>query len=391
MKVVVLGGSGLQGKAAIRDLSKSHNVKEVICADLNFNAIDNFKEHLNMDKITKKEVDATSVESLKNLFSKDIDVVVNLLPKPFHELVTKQSIKANIPLVNSSYANVLSKEVQSMANDASVAIMPEAGLDPGIDLILCGYGVSQLDKVTSLYSYTGGVPEKKAANNPLKYKITWNMDSVLMSYLRPAKMKKNGEIIQISAKNQHNSKWITDMNLSGIEGLELIPNGDAVGFAELLGISNDVVNTERKTIRWSGHSQIWRSLIELGFLESDPVPGLEQEISPLQFLSKHLESRLKYKDDEKDLVLMKNIIIGEKDGEKLQITYELIDERDLDTGLFAMNRTVGYTASIVAQMLASGVITKKGMLSPATDMPYEQFISEIKKRGINIKESIKKI
>lgn len=391
MKVIVLGGSGLQGKAAIRDLSYSKSVEEIICADIDFKAINDFKEFINEKKVVNKKLDATSVESLKELYSNEVDVIINLLPKPFHELVTEQAIKAKIPLVNSSYSNVLPSRIHKLADEYQVAIMPEAGLDPGIDLILCGYGVSQLDKVTSLYSYCGGVPEKNAANNPLKYKITWNLDAVLMSYMRPARMKHKGYLVDIPAENQHNSNWIETSELLGIENLELIPNGDAVEFAEILGIAKETENIERRSIRWSGHSKIWNDLTELGFLDSDPVSGLSEEISPKEFLIKHLEPKMHYKPDEKDLVIMKNIIRGEKDGKEVEIIYELLDERDLDTGLFAMNRTVGYTASIVAQMLANGTIDKKGMLSPTTDIPYKLFIEEAKKRGVNIQETINKL
>ena len=44
------------------------------------------------------------------------------------------------------------------------------------------------------------------------------------------------------------------------------------------------------------------------------------------------------------------------ENEQLQII-GMIDYRDLDTGLTAMSRTVGYTASIGAQMIATRKIT----------------------------------
>ena len=40
---------------------------------------------------------------------------------------------------------------------------------------------------------------------------------------------------------------------------------------------------------------------------------------------------------------------------------QVIDRRDLETGLTAMNRTVGFTASIGAQMLGVGSIAKRGL------------------------------
>ena len=62
----------------------------------------------------------------------------------------------------------------------------------------------------------------------------------------------------------------------------------------------------------------------------------------------------------------------------------MIDRRDLDTGLLAMQRTVGYTASIGTQMLLRGDIEKRGLLTPTSDIPFDKFIAELEKRNIII-------
>jgi lysine 6-dehydrogenase len=62
----------------------------------------------------------------------------------------------------------------------------------------------------------------------------------------------------------------------------------------------------------------------------------------------------------------------------------LIDRRDLATGLTAMNRTVGFTASIGAQLIGRGVVDKRGLLSPVTDIPYDIVVNELANRGIHI-------
>ena len=49
-----------------------------------------------------------------------------------------------------------------------------------------------------------------------------------------------------------------------------------------------------------------------------------------------------------------------------------------------MSRTVGFTASIGAQMLMKSQITKKGVLSPVNDVPFETFKKELSNRNINI-------
>ena len=49
-----------------------------------------------------------------------------------------------------------------------------------------------------------------------------------------------------------------------------------------------------------------------------------------------------------------------------------------------MSRTVGYTASIGAQMIGSGVLAKRGLLSPLGDVPYAHLVDELARRGIQV-------
>jgi hypothetical protein len=53
----------------------------------------------------------------------------------------------------------------------------------------------------------------------------------------------------------------------------------------------------------------------------------------------------------------------------MRMTAVLLIERDLDTGLMAMAKGVGYPASIVAQMLVRGEITARGVLTPTRHVP----------------------
>jgi len=62
--------------------------------------------------------------------------------------------------------------------------------------------------------------------------------------------------------------------------------------------------------------------------------------------------------------------------------------RDLDTGLFAMNRTVGYTASIAAQMILKGQITSAGVVSPTRDVPARDLLRELKARGMKLERRV---
>jgi saccharopine dehydrogenase-like NADP-dependent oxidoreductase len=105
-------------------------------------------------------------------------------------------------------------------------------------------------------------------------------------------------------------------------------------------------------------------------------------------LVKHLTPRLQFQENERDVAVLHILTWGLKDGKKLKVTYDLLDYRDLQTGLFGMNRTVGFTASIAAQMILSGKIVKAGVLSPVQDVPAQAFVEELKARGIHIRRQI---
>ena len=126
----------------------------------------------------------------------------------------------------------------------------------------------------------------------------------------------------------------------------------------------------------------------MGFLDANPVAGLPADISPIQFLDKFMGPRLQYSDSEKDLVIMVNVFEGLLEGKKQRLTSRLLIERDLESGLMAMSKGVGYTASIVAQMIAGGEITERGILAPAKHIPYQPFMDRLAERGIVIEEEL---
>ena len=137
-------------------------------------------------------------------------------------------------------------------------------------------------------------------------------------------------------------------------------------------------------MRWPGHCRFWERMSDLGFLSDEPLEMDGCRIAPFRFLVEHLTPRLQYGDREKDLVVLRIHAWGVKDGKQTNVIYELIDRRDLKTGFFAMNRTVGFTASIAAQMLLDKTITEAGVLSPVRHVPPQKMLEELKRRNIQI-------
>ena len=387
MKIAVLGGLGLQGKAALADLSKSEAVEEVICADVNLDAWEKLKGIIDTKKVSPLKVNASSKDALAFLLRQDVDVVIDLLPVGLMPIAFEAAIEAGVPLVGTNYGHSV-RHLNRRAVTAGVSLMPECGLDPGIDLIICGHGVKQFDEVQSLNCYCGGFPERKACDNPLGYKVTWNWDLVLRTQKRESVFIKDGHRLTVPAAEQHDTEMIHKLDFPGLGQLEAVPNGDAVFYTDLLDVTDTIRDTGRYALRWPGWCAFWRPLKRLGFLSDTALDVNGSAVSPHQFLVRLIEPQIQYREDEKDIVAMCNVFEGVKEKRKKRIVSRLLIERDLETGLFAMNMGVGYTASIVAQMICRGEINRKGILSPALDVPYEPFMKELSKRGILVEEEV---
>jgi lysine 6-dehydrogenase len=386
MNVLVLGGCGIQGKGALFDLSKNPIVDRIICADMDPERIHS-ANYIQREKIIPVHLDAQDKSAIISLMKQQVDVVIDLLPSQFIRSVAEAAIEARVSVVNTNYGyDIL--DLHDAACQRGIAIMPECGLDPGIDLVIYGYGLRQFDELHTLNSYCGGIPEKKACTNPMNYKISWNWDMVLKTQKRSASLIKNQKQIVILAEDQHDNPYVHEIEFPGLGRLEAFPNGDAARFSDLLGVRQTIRETGRYTLRWPGWCNFWAPLKKLGFLSDEPVPGLGCAITPHQFLTRMLEPRLQYQDDEKDLAIMQNVFTGIKNGKKKSIVFNVLIERDLNTGLMGMALGVSYPACIVAEMIATGAITEKGVLSPIHHIPSGPFMSQLQARGIVIEEIV---
>ena len=382
MKVLVLGGCGIQGRTALYDLASDQNVSHIICADLQFDELSKIEAFTNMEKITTARIDAENKSALLNLYEK-VDVVIDLLPKEFKTHVNETALEAKVNVVNTSYM-YHPEALDKKAKEAGITIMPECGLDPGIDLVIYGDARTRFDSLSVINSYCGGFPEIKACTNPMNYKLSWIWRGVLSSIMRDGRIIKDRQIIDIPSAKQHDEPFVHEIEFPNLGSLEAIPNGDAVFFTDRMGLTETIVNTGRYSLRWPGWSAFWRPLKKLGFLSEDPVEGLEGTVSPMDFMEKHLGPQLAYRDDEKDLIAMINIFEGMQENKKMRFTSSMLIERDLETGILAMSKGVAYTACIVAKMIANGEIKEKGVLSPMTHIPVAPFMERLKKRGLVI-------
>jgi lysine 6-dehydrogenase len=383
---ILLLGVGMQGKAALYDLAHSDGVSQVLAADKQVDGLREFVAATGIDaKVTCQYVDASDPASLDQLFSFRPLVTIDLLPPAFIPNVVQACLRHGSSLVNTYYAIPEVRRGAQEADSRGVSVLPECGLDPGLDLLLLRQAFEHLDTVASVRMYGAGIPAPSAADNPLGYKVSWTFRGVLETYFRPARLLAAGDVIDVDARDIFSPANVHQIHIAGIGGLEAFPNEDAIAYLERLEFDRSrLKHAGRYTMRWPGHCAFWKRLVDLHLLDAPPVEVGGDLIDRKDYLAAALGPHLGYGPEEKDLAIVRIEAEGALDGAPRRVVYQLIDERDMETGFTAMSRTVGFSASIGAQMIGSGRISGPGMLSMARDVPFDEFSSELRSRGVHI-------
>ncbi|MDH3456434.1 MAG: saccharopine dehydrogenase NADP-binding domain-containing protein [Gemmatimonadota bacterium] len=385
MRVLLLG-VGMQGKLALHDLTQSDRVTDIVAADRDIDALLAFVRRMGYgSRVQCEAVDASDMGAVERLFERSVDIVVDLLPPEFIDRIAECAVHRGVHYVNTFFVTPGLQQMSRAARDRSVALLPEFGLDPGIDLVLLGEAVRQFDTVTEVMSYGAGIPAPEAADNPINYKVSWTFEGVLRGYRRAARVVRDGAAVTIPETDIFASQHTHELDIEGLGRLEAYPNEDFVQCLTTLGLDLSTLRQAgRYSLRWPGHLAFWGKIADLHLLDDDPVLVDGRPIDRKRYLARALEPHLQYGEAEQDLAILRVDVAGTRAGKPGRIIYQVIDRRDLETGFTAMSRLVGFTASIGAQLINSGDISGRGLLSPVRDVPFDRFTSELAKRGVRV-------
>ncbi|MBS4210116.1 saccharopine dehydrogenase C-terminal domain-containing protein [Bacillus sp. FJAT-50079] len=376
MKVIVLG-SGLMGKEVVRDLLKSEEVTTVGLADIDLERANAVCAHLQAPKLKAHFVDATNTEMLAEII-RSYDIVVNALFYSFNELVAQTAVEVGVHCVDlgGHIGHITDKVLQLKTEHTTV--IPDLGVAPGMNNILAGYGASKLDKVSSIKMYVGGIPLKPEP--PLEYNHVFSMEGVLDHYTDPSIIVRNGVKQEVSSLSE-----VEKIYFDHFGPLEAFHTSG--GTSTLLYSYPILDELEYKTIRYPGHAEKSKLLVDLNLTRREVEVEIKgQRVKPRDVLLKVLDPIVAL-NGKIDVVLLRVIVSGEKNGEQKTYQYEMITYKDVENDVTAMARATANTISVVAQMIGNGIITKRGVYPPEQIVPGKQYIAEMAERGVNIVES----
>ncbi|MBP9089710.1 saccharopine dehydrogenase NADP-binding domain-containing protein [bacterium] len=377
MKFLVLG-AGKMGYAVAYDLIRGSKVEKVVVAD---SSTDNLKElvkRLPDEKIIPVELDVTNEEELAQLMA-EIDVAVSCITYKHNYELAKIALATKTHFVDlGGNEEIVAKEfmLDELAKEQGVTIIPDLGLAPGLVSLLAVSAAESFDEIYDIRLRVGGLPA-----NPdecfMDYCQVFSIDGLINEYNEDCTVLRDGKIFSVPS-------------LSDNESIEFPrPFGTMEAFNTSGGISTlpksylgRVQHLDYKTIRYPGHCDAIHMLKELGLMSKEAVETASGPVVPRDLLFKLLSDKLP--KDEPDVVLVRVMVSGLKDKKPVQIIWDCIDYADQAAGLTAMMRMTAFPASIVAQMIARGDITERGVLRQETTVPTKLFLAEMDGRGIRL-------
>ncbi len=379
MRMLVLG-AGLQGSACAFDLMQNPDVKEVRLADLRHDHLPEFLAPYSGKRLLPTVLDVRDHEATAAVM-RESDAVMSAIPYYFNLDLARLAVESKThfcDLGGNTEIVFQQKRLEQRAREQGITVIPDCGLAPGMVNILAQAAIDKLDKVRSVKIYVGGLPQHPEP--PLNYQIVYSLEGALDYYTTLSWVVREGKRTQVKA-------------LSERERVEFPkPVGELEAFHTAGGLSTmafryegKIPTMEYKTLRYPGHSQIMESIRDLGLLDLTPVDVKGMKVIPRDVFIATVSPRLT-KPKGRDLVALRVICEGTKDGKSKRTGWELLDYYDEARGISAMMRTTGYSLSITGQMQARGEINPPGVWTPDECILGMKYIEELGKRGVHIRE-----
>ena len=385
-------GAGRQGTASAYDMARWGEAKRVILADQDLHIAERAATRVNQlvgsPVAEAARVDVTDLAALEHVLG-GVDAFVSAVPYYFNLDITRVAIKVKASMCDLGGNTDIVRQQHTFnaeARKSGISIIPDCGQVPGLGTSLCVYTMGLLDEATDVFMWDGGIPQ--SPQPPFNYLLTFHIAGLTNEYAEPGIFLRHGKITQVEPMTE----------------LETVEFPDSVGTLEAFvaggGTSTMPWTFEGKlrtlqnlTLRYPGHYQQLRAFWDLGLWDLKPVMVGKNEVVPRDIFHALYEPKVTFpKDLEKsrDIVLVRVKALGKKGGHPAQAVVELVDRFDEKTGFTAMERTTGWDAAIVAEMMAHGV-TPRGAGGVESFVPAVPFMSELRRRGFNLKEKVEQL
>jgi len=375
MRMLVLG-AGRMGLGAVHDLVSQSDVSGVTIADFDLSKAEAIAQRYG-ERVRAVQIDCNDQAAVVSLMRGHASAI-SCVNYWLNERLARAAIEAGTHFCDLGGNNdVVDAELalDAEARAAGLNIIPDCGLAPGMVAVLVAHQAQQFDTagtaIDEIHIRVGGLPQDPKP--PLDYQLVFSVEGLINEYIEPARIIRGGKVVVVESMTELESLTFAE------------PFGEMEAFQTSGGTSTlvetflgRVQTLDYKTIRYPGHCDKFKAMIDLGLCSSTPIGVDGMAVKPRRLFGELLVQNLPH--DEPDAVLVR----VETTGGGKRIRYDIIDRYDPETGLSAMMRTTAFPASIVALMMARNQTTAKGALPQERCIPPDRFMEELAARKIDV-------
>ena len=379
----VLGG-GRQGTAAAYDMAKWGDAERVLIADISAAAANASSARVN-DLIGREvakpvQLDVTDHAALVALLT-PVDSFLSAVPYWNNPAITEAAIEARASMTDLGGKTDLVLEQLKRTDEAKaagIAIIPDCGQVPGMGTSLTTYAMSLLDETDEILMWDGGNPLHPKP--PFNYILTFTIAGLTNEYCGVAHFIRDGQRVEVPTFEPADYETV---DFGGDIGqMEAFVAGGGTSTMPWT-FEGQLKTLWNKTLRWPGHFAEWRAYTIAGLLEEEAIEVKGQMVVPRDVLHAVLEPKIRAHPGEPDLVIVRVLAVGRKDGQPAQVRVELIDRFDEATGFTAMERTTGWDGALKAIMNAHGR-TPRGVNPAELAVSGPDYAAELRERGFDL-------
>jgi lysine 6-dehydrogenase len=378
MKFLVLG-SGMMGSAMAFDLARSEGTQLVTVADIDEERAQTTVRTIRASNVRAVELDVNSFDQVVSMMA-DHDCALGATTYQHNLLLTKAAIRARKHFCDLGGNDEIVREqlkLSPAAKEAGVMVIPNCGLAPGLANIIAAQRANEFEQIDSIRIRVGCVPQQPKP--PFNYHIVFSPEGLLNEYTGACAALRNGALTHLDPMTE-------------IETVEFPPPfGSMEAFLTSGGMSlipqmfeGRARDVDYKTIRYPGHCQQFRTLLDLGFAANTPISVGSNVLTNREFFLELLKKRIG--ENGKDVVLMSVEVVGIRHRHRQMFNCKFIDFFDDINNITATMRMTAFPTCAIAQLISGEQFQPRGVLVPEQCIPLESLFAGLGKRGIHFDE-----
>src|SRR5690242_12005107 len=346
-------GSGRQGTAAAYDLARLGDAESILIADMSLAQAERSAARVNSlvgrEIARSAEVNVQDEDAVVALLTgASIQVFVSGVPYFYNLGLTRAALRARASMCDfggntEQVRQQLAFDIEAKA--AGITLIPDCGQVPGLGTSLCSYAMTLLDEPCDILLYDGGIPLHPRP--PWNYILTFNIEGLTNEYFGTTLFLRDGHMFETPCFEEYELVEFPE------------PLGKLEAFTTAGGTSTmpwtyegKLRTLQNKTLRWPGHYAQWKAFNDAGLIRLDPVQVDGKSVVPRHVLHAVLEPQILARPGEQDMVIIRIIARGLKDGREQEAVVDLFDYYDETTGFTSMERTTGWHATIMVGFMA---------------------------------------